>query len=81
MANSILRRLLLQLEEKAERVFHYANNMAHEVAILCHSCGVEEPRQLKRHHARIVRENGFSVSLAEMFPDQQPLPKYKKIRQ
>ena len=70
----------LVMEEKAERVFHYANNMAHEVAILCHSCGVEEPRQLKRHHARIVRENGFSVSLAEMFPDQQPLPKYRKIK-
>jgi len=64
-------------EDKAQRVFHYANNMAHEVAILCHSCGVDEPRQLQRKHARIVREDGFSVSLDEIFPDQEPLPEYK----
>ena len=51
--------------------------MAHEVAILCHSCGVEEPRQLKRKHARIVREDGFSVSLADLFPDQHSLPEYE----
>ncbi|CDZ76895.1 Glutamate synthase [NADPH] large chain [Legionella massiliensis] len=67
----------LVVEDKAERVFHYANNMAHEVAVLCHSCGVDEPRQLQRAHARIVREDGFSVSLAEIFPDQQPLPEYR----
>ncbi|STX28129.1 glutamate synthase [Legionella beliardensis] len=66
----------LVIEDKAERVFHYANNMAHEVAIICHSCGVDEPRQLQRRHARIVREDGFSISLAEMFPDQQPLDQY-----
>ncbi|WP_419420315.1 FMN-binding glutamate synthase family protein [Legionella sp. D16C41] len=66
----------LVIEDKAERVFHYANNMAHEVAIICHSCGVDEPRQLQRRHARIVREDGFSVSLSEMFPDQQPLERY-----
>ncbi|AHE67931.1 glutamate synthase domain 2 [Legionella oakridgensis ATCC 33761 = DSM 21215] len=67
----------LVVEDKAERVYHYANNMAHEVAILCHSCGVDEPRQLQRKHARIVREDGFSVSLAEIFPDQQPLEEYR----
>ncbi|STX50612.1 glutamate synthase [Legionella busanensis] len=66
----------LVIEDKAERVFHYANNMAHEVAIICHSCGVDEPRQLQRRHARIVREDGFSISLAEMFPDQQSLDQY-----
>ncbi|OCH98448.1 glutamate synthase [Legionella jamestowniensis] len=70
----------LVVEDKAERVYHYANNMAHEVAILCHSCGVEEPRQLKRKHARIVREDGFSVSLEEIFPNQKPLPEYENIR-
>ncbi|ASQ45241.1 FMN-binding glutamate synthase family protein [Legionella clemsonensis] len=69
----------LVVMDKAERVYHYANNMAHEVAILCHSCGVEEPRQLKRKHARIVREDGFSVSLEEIFPNQKPLPEYENI--
>lgn len=66
----------LIIEDKAERVYHYATNMANEVAVLCHSCGVDEPRELRRSHARIVRENGFSVSLAELFPDQKPLPEY-----
>lgn len=66
----------LVIEDKAERVFNYASNMAHEVEILCHSCGVDEPRQLQRIHARIVREDGISVSLAEIFPDQKPLPEY-----
>ncbi|RUQ88072.1 FMN-binding glutamate synthase family protein [Legionella septentrionalis] len=69
----------LVVEDKAERVYHYANNMVDEVAILCHSCGVDEPRQLKRSHARIVREDGFSVSLAEIFPDQEPLAQYKSL--
>lgn len=74
--NPILQRGLV-VKDKAERVYHYANNMLHEVAIICHSCGVEEPRQLKRKHARIVRENGFSVSLEEIFPYQKPLPEYE----
>ncbi|MBA2709377.1 MAG: FMN-binding glutamate synthase family protein [Tatlockia sp.] len=67
----------LVIEDKAERIFHYADNMAREVAILCHSCGVEEPRQLQRSHARIVRQDGFSVSLEELFPNQQTLPEYR----
>lgn len=66
----------LVVTDKAERVYHYANNMAHEVAIICHSCGVDEPRQLQRLHARIVREDGFSISLAEIFPNKKPLPEY-----
>ncbi len=66
----------LVVSDKAERVFNYANNMLHEVAILAHSCGVEDPRDLQRKHARIVTAGGFSVSLEEIFPDQQPLPEY-----
>lgn len=67
----------LVVEDKIERVFNYANNMSYEVGTLCHSCGVDEPRQLQRMHARIVRENGLSVSLADIFPDQKPLPEYE----
>ncbi len=67
----------LVVEDKAERVYHYANNMDHEIAIICHACGVSEPRELQRRHARIVREDGFSVSIAEIFPDQKPLKKYQ----
>lgn len=66
----------LVIEDKAERVFHYANNIGQEILTICHSCGVEEPRDLKRCHARIVREDGFSVSLSEIFPDQTPMAQY-----
>lgn len=66
----------LVVEDKIERVFNYASNMAYEVETLCHSCGVDEPRQLQRRHARIVREDGLSVSLEDIFPDQKPLPEY-----
>lgn len=67
----------LVVEDKAQRVYHYANNMAHEVAVICHSCGVSEPRQLRRHHARITQPDGFSVPLDQIFPDQMPLPSYQ----
>ena len=66
----------LVVTDKAERVFNYANNMMHEVAILTHSCGLDDPRCLQRKHARIVTSGGFSVSLEDLFPDQQPLPEY-----
>ena len=67
----------LVIEDKVERVYHYATSIAHEVGTLCHSCGVNEPRQLQRKHARVVRDDGFSVSLADIFPNQRPLPEYE----
>lgn len=69
----------LVIQDKAERVYHYAHNMEHEIDIICHSCGVDEPRKLQRKHARIVRPDGFSCSLNELFPDQTPLPEYANI--
>lgn len=57
----------LDPELKAVRVANYARNMVYEVGIIAHSCGVKEPRQLRRFHARIVTENGQSVSLDEMY--------------
>lgn len=56
-------------KDKATRVADYAKNMNYEVGLIAHSCGVKEPRQLKRHHARIVSENnGRSIPLSEKFP-------------
>ena len=55
---------------KAERVRNYAQNMVHEVCVIAHSCGVHEPRQLRRFHARIVRPDGKSTPLNELYPDQ-----------
>ena len=57
----------LNITDKAERVRRYAERVAHEVCTIAHSCGVDEPRKLRRHHARIVGAEGFSVSLDEYY--------------
>ncbi len=58
----------LDPEDKAVRVANYARNLVYEVGIIAHSCGVREPRELNRSHARVVGNNGLSVSLAELHP-------------
>lgn len=59
----------LDVTIKAERVKNYAQNMAHEVGVIAHSCGVHEPRLLCRFHARMVRPDGKSVPLDELYPE------------
>ncbi len=54
---------------KAVRVMNYQHNMEREVGIIAHSCGVSEPRQLKRFHARIVTDTGLSIGLDELHPE------------
>ena len=53
-------------EDKAERVQNYVINMQHEVGVIAHACGVSEPRQLNRSHARIVIGPGASVPLEQL---------------
>ncbi len=62
--------------DKAERVYRYAMSVRKEVGVIAHSCGVPEPRQLRRIHCRIVQNNGVSVPLSELYPvpDTQPQP-------
>lgn len=60
----------LDPHDKSERVFQYVKTLEHEVGIICHACGVHEPRELRRRHVRIVCENGTSISLAEVYPDK-----------
>lgn len=59
----------LDPENKAVRVANYAKNMTKEIGIIAHSCGVPEPRRLKRYHARIVMDNGRSVAMEELWPE------------
>ncbi|MCP5445789.1 MAG: FMN-binding glutamate synthase family protein [Chromatiaceae bacterium] len=40
--------------DKADRVANYAANLMHEVEVIAHSCGVAEPRLLRREHLLIV---------------------------
>ncbi len=58
----------LDPEDKAERVKNYALSMVKELGLIAHSCGVPEPRGLRRHHCRIVQDNGRSVPVDELYP-------------
>ncbi len=53
---------------KSERVANYVFNMAYEVGVIAHSCGVLEPRQLRRSHARMVSSSGRSETLETLYP-------------
>ena len=52
---------------KAERVKNYVKNMVYEVGVIAHSCGVNEPRQLRRFHARMVTESGRSIAVEDLY--------------
>ncbi len=58
----------LVVSDKAERVYRYAIAVNKGVSIIAHSCGVPEPRHLKRFHCRIVQDTGLSVPLDELYP-------------
>ncbi|WP_323844869.1 FMN-binding glutamate synthase family protein [Microbulbifer magnicolonia] len=58
--------------DKAERVYNYARNMAYEVGTIAHSCGVPEPRLLRRHHVEVIDERGMAVPLNALVPDVKP---------
>ena len=40
----------------------------HEVETIAHSVGVNEPRQLRRRHVRIMQEDGTSRPMHELMP-------------
>ena len=54
--------------EKYKNVAHYAKSVIKEVETIAHSCGVTEPRKLRRHHVRMVQPNGRTVPMDELFP-------------
>ena len=58
----------LVVSDKSEKVANYAKNVMHEVGIIAHSCGVDDPRQLDRTHCRVVGDDGISVPLVKLFP-------------
>lgn len=61
-------------ENKAQRVKKYSESMRKEIGIIAHSCGVSEPRGLRRFHCRIVQGDGRSIPLNELYPDVTPAP-------
>jgi glutamate synthase domain-containing protein 2 len=56
-------------EDKAERVARYSKSIRKEVGIIAHSCGVREPRRLRRFHCRMVQDDSRSVPLNELYPE------------
>ncbi|WP_376707959.1 FMN-binding glutamate synthase family protein [Kangiella sp. TOML190] len=61
----------LDISDKSERVAYYHKNMVKAVGMIAHSCGVAEPRGLKRQHVRVVTESGLSTPLDKLHPYQE----------
>ena len=59
-------------EDKAKRVQRYSETMRKEIGIIAHSCGVSEPRELRRYHCRVVQDDGRSKPLDELYPNISP---------
>ena len=59
--------------DKASRVYEYAQGIRKEVGVIAHSCGVTESRELQRVHCRVVQEDGGSIALDQLFPDEVPV--------
>ena len=57
--------------DKSVRVANYHKYLEYGVNIIAHSCGVADPRELTRRHARVVTHTGDSISLAERYPPTQ----------
>lgn len=58
----------LVVTDKAERVAHYARNVMYEVGVIAHSCGLDDPRKLRRSHCRVVGNEGISKRMDELYP-------------
>ncbi len=69
----------LDPSDKKVKVANYCKSLVHEVEVLAHSCGVDEPRQLGRKHVRIVQDSGKSIPLDELYPRPEVLKQFKAI--
>lgn len=60
----------LDVDDKAQRVSQFAKAMHKEVAILAHSCGLVEPRQLARSHIHQIDAQGIPQPVLEILPER-----------
>ena len=63
----------LDVREKSRAVASYANWINSEVEAIARACGLENARQLRRTHARIVLPDGRSEAMDRLFPYPSPL--------
>ncbi|ODS24503.1 glutamate synthase [Candidatus Endobugula sertula] len=75
--NKMLQRGLVT-KEKANRVANFANKISYGVGLIAHSCGVKEPRELNRHHVRIIQHSGQSKLLEDIYPSPQVQSQYQE---
>lgn len=54
--------------DKGVQVGNYILAIKQAVETMAHTVGVEEPRQLRPHHVRIVQADGYSKPLNEIYP-------------
>ena len=54
--------------DKAERVASYAKSLTYEVGVIAHSCGVKEPRLLRRAHAQLINARGEPEPMVDIYP-------------
>ncbi|WP_164116088.1 FMN-binding glutamate synthase family protein [Sphingorhabdus sp. Alg239-R122] len=67
----------LDPDNKKAKVANYALNLIHEVEVIAHSCGVDEPRGLRRKHIRIVQDDGQSIPMDVLHPRPEVLERYR----
>jgi len=58
----------LVVEDKYQKVAHYARSVISEVETIAHSVGVAEPRLMRRRHVRIVQADGTSIPFNKIRP-------------
>ena len=56
---------------KAKRVEQYVFNMQKELEMLARSCGLNDPRELRRKHAHVVINNRSTAPLDELYPEKE----------
>ncbi|MDN3609963.1 FMN-binding glutamate synthase family protein [Vibrio ostreicida] len=57
----------LDVEDKTQRVANYNKYIHYGIGLIAHSCGVTNARELGREHIRIVKEDGLSVALDQLY--------------
>jgi glutamate synthase domain-containing protein 2 len=67
----------LDPEEKSVRVRNFVEKMRYGTGLIAHSCGVPNPRRLKRFHCRIIQEGARSTPLDVLYPPVDILPQYR----
>lgn len=63
--------------EKSRRVENFVKKIHYGAGLIAHSCGVSDPRALRRMHCRIVQGGARSVPLDELHPEPEPLSQYQ----